>query len=157
MNNLRLLLGVILITFLISSPGCSKKPSPSANIAASESGAETQTYQIRGVIMSLPAPGPPPVDLRIHHEHIPDFVGMSGEINQNKDGSTGMRAMVMPFPHVAEDIDLGSFAAGDKIKFALAITWRDSAGGGKLPILNITEMTKLPADAEISFENKPAP
>ena len=57
------------------------------------------TYEVRGEITQLPAPGVPPKDLKIHHEYIPDFKGDDGEVFINGSGLPGMNVMVMPFPN----------------------------------------------------------
>ncbi|USN98649.1 MAG: hypothetical protein H6810_10840 [Phycisphaeraceae bacterium] len=116
-----------------------------------------QTYQVRGIIAQLPSDGPPPEDLKIHHEHIPDFIGKTGEVVRNSDGTPGMKSMVMPFPELGEGVSLEGLAPGDKVVFTLKVKWLESPSGERTPRWLVSALEPLPADAEISFENKLGP
>lgn len=97
-----------------------------------------RTYQVRGLIQSLPDPASGAGELRIRHEAIPDLVGASGEVE-------GMAAMTMPFP-VAAEVDLGGLAAGDPVLFELRVEW-DAAR----PVA-VTAIEKLPAATELALD-----
>lgn len=146
------------LALALSLNACGEKSgAPDAADASAASDAETNSYRVKGIIESLPTQGPPPTDLRIHHEHIPTFVGNTGEVHVNGNGAPGMRAMTMPFPTLADDVSLDGFEVGDKIEFVFAVTWNETEGGLKVPSIVVTELSHLPPDAEISFEDKPSP
>ena len=96
------------------------------------------TYQVRGIVKSLPDPETGAGRLRIRHEAIPDLVGASGEVE-------GMAAMTMPFP-VADEVDLAGFAVGDVVRFELRVDWQADR-----PVA-VTAMEKLPADIELTLD-----
>ena len=100
--------------------------------------AEVRTYQVRGIIESLPDPETGAGGLRIRHEAIPDLIGQSGEIE-------GMDSMTMPFP-VGAEVDLAGFAVDDVVGFELTVDWEAAR-----PVA-VTAMEKLPADTELVFE-----
>ncbi len=139
--------------FFAALPGCSQEsqPDPIINAApATDPGiVRTDVYDgILGVITSMPVEGDPSSESKIHHEHIPAFKTKSGTINTNKNGTTGMNAMDMPFPP-AEGLDLDGFAVGDKVRFSFAVNW-----GGRRA-WEITKIEKLPEDAVIDYTPKP--
>ena len=104
--------------------------------------AEGQAYTVRGVIVQLPDAGPPPKDLKIHHEHIPDFVGKSGEIHINpKDGVPGMKAMVMAFPNLAPSVSLDGLAVDDKVEFEFLVRWEENAAGQRSATWLVNRLT----------------
>ena len=76
-------------------------------------------------------------EVEIHHEAIPDFVDYRGE-------KAGMMAMVMPFG-LADGLDLGDIAVGDKVEFTLAVDWDRKPSG------YLTRIRKLPADTTLSL------
>lgn len=154
-------------------PACEKQPGPAAanttphtassttdtpndtpDAAASEG---TQTYTVLGIVAQLPEAGPPPKEFKIHHEHIPTFIGKSGEIFVNSDGTPGMRAMVMPFSDLAPGVTLDGISTNDKIEFTFVVRWIEDAAGNRSPRWQVTNITPMPADTEISFDNKPSP
>ena len=106
--------------------------------AAPAGAGEVHTYQVRGLIQSLPDPESDAGQLFIRHEAIPDLVGQSGEVE-------GMAAMTMPFP-VDSQIDLVGFATGDPVRFTLRVDWQAAR-----PVV-VTAMEKLPADTELTFD-----
>ena len=107
--------------------------------AGDGAGAEpARTYQVRGVLKSLPDPETGAGRLRIRHEAIPDLVGASGEVE-------GMAAMTMPFPVDAE-VDLGGYAVGDVVSFELRVDWEADR-----PVA-VTAMERLPADTELTLD-----
>lgn len=101
-------------------------------------GGEVHTYQVRGIIRSLPDPESGVGPLRIRHEAIPDLVAQSGEIE-------GMAAMTMPFP-VNSGVDLAGLAVGDPVRFELRVDWEAAR-----PVV-VTTLERLPADTELTFE-----
>lgn len=114
-------------------------------------------YTVRGIVEAVPAEGPPPADLKIRHEHIPDFVGNKGTVHVNPDGVPGMKAMAMEFPNLAPGLSLDGIAQGDKVEFTFRVKWIESTTGGLTPRWQVTEISKLPAETPISFDNKTAP
>lgn len=129
-------------------------PNDTPDAAASE---DTQTYTVLGIVAQLPEAGPPPKEFKIHHEHIPTFIGKSGEVFVNSDGTPGMRAMVMPFSDLAPRVTLDGISANDKIEFTFVVRWIEDAAGNRSPRWRVTNITPMPADTEISFDNKPSP
>ncbi len=119
-------------------------------VATADAEGARWTYEdILGVVTAVPVEGDPASELRIHHEHIPDFVApQTGEINVNTNGSTGMRAMVMDMPP-GEGMDVSSLNIGDKVRFTFAvwdeprISWR------------VTRIERVEPATEISFDDKP--
>jgi Cu/Ag efflux protein CusF len=97
-----------------------------------------RTYQVRGVLQSLPDGATGAGQLRIHHEAIPDLVGAGGEVE-------GMASMSMPFP-VAEELDLTGLAVGDPVRFDLRVDWEAAR-----PVA-ITTIGKLPAGTELALD-----
>ena len=100
--------------------------------------AGARTYQVRGVLQSLPDPATGAGQLRVRHEAMPDLVGASGEVE-------GMASMTMPFP-VAAEVDLAGFAAGDLVRFDLRVEWEAAR-----PAV-VTAIEKLPADTELALD-----
>lgn len=143
----RLLL--IAVFLLVSLAGCGGNGEPDLSIYE---GADT--YRVRGVVVHLPDRGPPPRDLKIHHEHIPGFIGKTGEVHINSDGVPGMKAMAMDFPEIARDVSLEGLGPGDKVVFEFKVRWVESPSGVPTPRWLVSALEPLPADAEISFENK---
>ncbi len=92
-------------------------------------------YTVRGVVRQVAADGG---EITIHHEAVPEFVGISGE-------TEAMDSMSMPFP-VVEKLLLEGIAAGDKVSFRFRIDW-----DGKVP-LSVVALEKLPAETELDFE-----
>ena len=97
-----------------------------------------RTYQVRGILQSLPDPETGAGQLRIRHEAIPDFVGIGGEVE-------GMASMTMPFP-LAAAVDLAGFTVGDVVRFELEVDWQADR-----PIA-VTAMEKLPAETELALD-----
>lgn len=97
--------------------------------------AADQTYQVRGVLVSIDAERS---KVNIQHEEIPDFKDSTGKV-------VGMSTMTMPF-HVAPSVDLTSFTSGDKVTFTLEVRWETKRE------LLIPEMNKLAADTELQVK-----
>lgn len=130
------------------APATSQGSAPNAD-QPPEAPTAGETYTgVRGVVMSLPDPARPQSDLRIRHEHIPTFRGRDGVININRDGSSGMRAMEMPFP-VAPELDISDLRVGDIIEFDFLVTWGT-------PPYALTRYEKLDPGTELDFSNKPS-
>lgn len=111
----------------------------------------SEKYVVRGIIEALPDPADPRTQLMIHHEHIPDFKGKDGKVHVYDDGTTGMKAMIMPFDTLGPDVVLDQFQVGDKIEFVLHVAREPRMS------MAIMKMTKLPPDTVIRFENKSEP
>lgn len=90
--------------------------------------APEQTYTVRAVVMGLPASGR--AYLELHHEEIPEFIGRDGSVE-------GMKEMIMDFPAVRPDVDLSTFAVGDKVETTFEVRWKSE------PRTVVTKMTKL--------------
>lgn len=147
---------LLLVAALLTVPSCKEKTT-SEPVALSDPAMPTAEIapdwvytNVRGSVESLPdAFG----DLMLRHEHIPDFVApMTGKLNVNKNGVTGMRAMTMPF-EAAAGVDISSLKVGDKVEFDLAVWGKDSERGLGF---NLTRFSMLPADTELNFDDKPS-
>lgn len=136
---------------------CDNAEPASASAAEIDYTQDAHTYTVRGLIEAIPTEGPPPADLKIRHEHIPDFIGNKGTVHLNPDGSTGMKAMAMEFPNLAPGVSLDGISPGDKVEFTFRVKWIESPTGGLTPRWQVSEITKLPAETPISFDNKTAP
>lgn len=97
---------------------------------------KAQSYESRGIVRQLAAP--PGQEMQIHHEAIPTFVDMDGEV-------VGMGSMSMPFP-VADTELPADLQAGDKVSFTFEVSWTGS------PPMRLLSLEKLPADTVLSFE-----
>ena len=119
--------------------------------ASDTTGAPNAIYEeILGVVTALPVEGEPSSSFKIRHEHIPTFRNpKTGEVYVNRDGVLGMRSMEMPFKP-AEGVDISTLKVDDKVRFTLAV-WNDPVSYA------VTEIETVPADTEISFEDKAAP
>lgn len=98
-----------------------------------------QTYTLRGKIETLPQKGKPMSELTIHHEPLPAFRDINGNV-------VGMTAMVMPFTPT-KTIDLTPFSPGDIVEFTFEVRWKS------LPYSRLTRMTKLPSDTQLNFKS----
>jgi len=99
--------------------------------------AADQTYTVRAVTMGLPASGR--AYLELHHEEIPQFVGRDGSVE-------GMKEMIMDFPAIRPDVDLSTFAVGDKVEATFEVRWKSE------PRTVVTKMTKLAAETELNLK-----
>jgi len=95
------------------------------------------TYEVRGVIRQVREVGDNKTQLFIHHEAVPEFVGIQGDV-------VGMKSMTMPFT-VAESVDLTGIEPGSKVHFELAVDWSLSEPGV------ITAIETLPEDTVLTF------
>ncbi|KAA0215062.1 MAG: hypothetical protein DYG94_03545 [Leptolyngbya sp. PLA3] len=139
-----------LVAAAVTLPACKKgTETPAAKSSMNALAHPNETYTVRGIIETLPDPADPRTQLTIHHEHIPNFKGKSGNLHVNSDGVTGMKAMTMPFDTLGPDVMLDQFQVGDKVEFVLNIAREPTMS------MAIVKMTKLPADTPISFDNKP--
>jgi Cu/Ag efflux protein CusF len=96
------------------------------------------SYQLRGIVRQVDLGSIGRTQLSIHHEAIPDFVGLTGEVE-------GMKAMTMPFT-AAESVDLTGVEPGSKISFELTVDW-----SAPEPAL-ITKLQVLPPDTQLVFD-----
>jgi Cu/Ag efflux protein CusF len=99
------------------------------------SGPPAREYQVKGLVGSVAADGR---EIHIHHEAIPEFVGIDGQAEP-------MESMSMPFP-VADPALVKGIAAGDRIDFTFRVDWE-----GKRP-LEVNRIQKLPPEARLAFE-----
>ena len=104
-----------------------------------------------GEITMLPVANDPSTDLKIHHQHIPNFKSADGSIKTNSKGIAGMMSMTMPFP-LAEGVSIESLSIGDKIKFTFEVVWTDAR-----PSWEVTSIEKIDQSTEIDFTNVIAP
>jgi len=104
-----------------------------------------QEYTVRGIIRSLKDPARPNSELQIHHEEIPEFVNGAGEVS-------GMHAMTMPFPSVADGVSMAGIEVGDKVRFTFGVSWTPVQGTTRrVPAWTITEIEELPAETELTI------
>ena len=101
-----------------------------------ETDSVTDTYQVRGQIVSLPVEGDPASGLRIHHEAIPTFVGEDGQM-------VGMDAMTMGFTP-ATGVSLDGLEEGDKVAFTLRVNFAANR-------IEVAEFKELADDTELDF------
>ena len=119
-------------------------------VATAESEGARWTYEdVLGVITAVPIEGDPASELRIHHEHIPDFVGWDGTLHINADGIPGMKSMTMPFTAEPESL-LDGLSVGDKVQFTMKMDLEAKRYW-------ISALTKLDESVELDYTNKPAP
>ncbi len=134
--------GLVTLAAPLALTGCGPAEEPRAPLPEAQ-----QVYSgVRGQVTSLATEGPAAQPLMIHHEHIPDFVGATGEVHQNADGTLGMKAMTMPFPEIAPGVSLEGIEAGDKVAFELSVAWE-----GTRPTYWISAIEELPADTALDF------
>ena len=127
------LAGLVVAGALLVACGSDESPAGDGSDAAG-----ARTYQVRGVLKSLPDPETGAGRLLIRHEAIPDLIGASGEVE-------GMTAMTMPFP-AADEVDLAGFEVGDIVRFELRVDWEAAR-----PVA-VTAMERLPADTELTLD-----
>ncbi len=130
---------LLLITLCAALATCGRAPpTPSQPEPSPGDG----VYTVRGRIESLPGIrfGS---QLRVHHEHIPNFKTKDGSIHRNRDGSPGMLEMSMEFP-LAPGVDLSGFAVGDPVELTFEVRWNQPP-----PPYRVTSIRKLPSDTEL--------
>ncbi len=126
-----------LIAALVVPWACApKRPTSKPMLAQAE-----QTYVCRARVVMLPAKGPPPVYLTLHHEEIPDLVDRTGAV-------VGMKEMTMPFPNLADGLSLEGINIGDAIEFTLEVRWRND------PRTLITRIVPLAPGTALNFANQ---
>ncbi|HHN78450.1 MAG TPA: copper-binding protein [Phycisphaerales bacterium] len=155
MNRKTMLAGAVIAS--LSLAGCSKESGSGADDLTSIYDEGAQTYHVRGEIVQLPSEGPPPTDLRIHHERIPNFIGKDGTVFVNSDGVTGMKAMTMAFPELGDGVSLDGLHPGDKIAFVLKVKWLETPSGVKAPHWLVSAVEPLPDDTQLNFGDDVAP
>lgn len=97
---------------------------------------ESASYTTRGIVRQL-GDGPAQ-ELLIHHEAIPTFVNIDGEVQ-------GMDSMAMPFP-VDEAALPEDLQVGDKVSFEFEVSWTGS------PPMRLLSLEKLPPETLLAFE-----
>lgn len=128
-------LAAALLCFALTSAGCERSAPPADAEPATP---PDQTYTVRGEVAGMPREGDALRQIRIHHEALPGFVGIEGDV-------VGMASMTMPFP-VANSVDLDDLENGDKVEMTFEVRWEGS------PPLQVVELEKLPADTPLDFE-----
>ena len=127
---LRLFLPLLLTSLpLLLTAACHQTEAPAAPTQ------NARDYQVRGLVNGVAADGK---EIQIHHEAIPEFVGIDGQ-------SEPMDPMTMPFP-VADPALLAGITKGDRIRFTFRVDW-----DGAMP-LAVTAIEKLPPETRLSFE-----
>lgn len=136
MNLRAITLGAVLLCscLALSTLACSK-----GEQAAGDKAAAKQEYMVKGQIQSIESKDGD-VTIYIHHEEIPDFIDRKG----NK---SGMMSMSMPFG-VAKGVSTEGFTAQDKVEFLFSVDWE------RKPMLEITKLAKLPADAALNLTGR---
>ncbi|MCP3964362.1 MAG: copper-binding protein [bacterium] len=124
----RLLFLVLAVAALASLAGC----------GGGEPEKPADRYKVRGVVSQLPVPERSNRELFVHHEEVPGFKNIDGEV-------VGMDSMTMGFPLADTELPDG-LAVGDKIEMEFEVRW---SGGDPLAI---TALEKLPAETRLSFE-----
>lgn len=102
-------------------------------------------YTTQGRVAMKKTPDSPASEFQIFHESIPNFVNGEGEV-------VGMNAHQMPFPRVAEGIDIDALEVGQPVRFTFDVTWNDAG----TPTWIITELEMLPDGTTFEFETEPA-
>lgn len=121
-----LLAALVLATLACYGTGSEPAAPPSAS------------YRVRGVVRQVEHRPGGLTRLLIHHEAIPEFVNIHGEVE-------AMQAMTMPFA-VDDGVSLKSIAVGSKIRFELMVDWSVAEPAW------ITALELLPAETILSFE-----
>ena len=98
-------------------------------------------YTTRGRLEALPGPTSP--YLRVHHESIDNFM--------QRDGSLGMREMIMEFPAFAPGVSLSDLSPGDTIEFDWEVRYASE------PTSIITAIRKLPVGTDLRFTSRDEP
>jgi Cu/Ag efflux protein CusF len=110
---------------------------------AAPAAGDVDIYETRGVVVRVPDPADPLSNLAIRHEAIDDFRSIDGEV-------VGMGSMSMPFP-LADGVELGAIAPGDKVAFTLEVEWEGE------PPYRVSRIEKLPAETELDFREASPP
>lgn len=105
-----------------------------------EEGPPPRTYELRGVIRQISETADGDTRLWIHHETVPDFVGLDGKVEP-------MKAMIMPFT-VSDTLDVSDLAPATKIAFELTVDWSAAEPG------LITAIEILPEGTVLAFESR---
>ena len=129
---MKALVWVAVVGVLLAGTGCGG-PKDSADETP-----PPRSYQLRGTVRQISDPGAANAQVWIHHEAVPDFVGIDGKVQP-------MQAMTMPFS-VSDPLDISSLTPGTKVAFELTVNW--SAGEPGL----ITAIETLPEDTVLAFE-----
>jgi Cu/Ag efflux protein CusF len=119
---------------------CEKRAENAVPAGTSASSRESQTYTLRGRIVSMPELGKPLSQLTIHHEAVPSFV--------NKDGErVGMDEMTMPFTP-AKGLVLRDLKPGDAIEFTFEVRWSPRISS------SMTKIRKLAPDEKLNLKGE---
>ena len=99
-------------------------------------------YDVRGRVVTLPTPGNPASEFRVHHEPIPDFR------DNFHSPPVGMNAMVMPFPP-APGLDLSEIEVGRVVLVTFEVD--HEADTGELTGWRAIRVRPLPDDTELDL------
>ncbi len=108
------------------APGAGDGPSTTA-----------RSYTVRGAVRSLPQPDDPASSFQLHHEAIPEFVGIDGDV-------VGMTPMTMPFPVQPGQLPAG-LTVGDPVEMTFRVDWEGS------PAIEVVEIKTLPPETVLHF------
>lgn len=110
-------LGALVVAFgLVSVVGCGESGGGSSETTDVAEFPAPKSYTVDGVIAAKPSSEAPAAELMVTHEEIPDFVGRDGEV-------VGMRAMTMPFPNIADGVDLDGIEVGDSVRLTFLVDY----------------------------------
>lgn len=98
-----------------------------------------RSYQLRGTVRQISDADTAQAQVWIHHEAVPDFVGIDGKVQP-------MKAMTMPFS-VSDPSEISSLTPGTKVAFELTVDWSADVPG------LITAIDTLPEDTVLAFES----
>ncbi|MEL6328398.1 MAG: copper-binding protein [Planctomycetota bacterium] len=137
--------GVLASAAVVFCAGCEPGASESSATAPAAFDFEEfqQQYAVKGRVTTVPVEGRPALDLMIHHQEIPEFVGKDGEI-------VGMGEMTMPFPRQAPGVSIASLEPGDPVEFTFRVRWSEG-----VPTYWISEIETLPEDADLGLRADP--
>jgi Cu/Ag efflux protein CusF len=119
---------LMLLAFALLACGKASAPAPAAP--------QGQVYTVRGEVESIDISDPGHPQMKIHHEAIDGFVGISGE-------PAPMGSMTMPF-ELAPGVATDGIQPGDKVAFDYRVDW-----GARYA--KIEKLEKLPAATELKF------
>lgn len=130
------------VVFLLTGCSSERRPRESETSSSAET-TRAEIYEVRGEVVELPDPNDPTTGFYVRHEAIDEFRSMDGEI-------VGMDSMTMPFS-VADEISFEGISVGDPITFRLTVDWDGD------PMMQVTDIEKLPAGSELEYREARPP
>ena len=111
--------------------GCGGSESSSAKSAEPGASASppAKSYTTTGQVRALPSEVPGS-ELVIFHEQIDDFIGADGRVQP-------MRGHAMPFPNIADTVQLDGLEPGDRVRFTFLVDWAAD------PVYIVTELEEV--------------